>query len=42
MALEIVIGTSPSGEFSLDHEVDPLRPALLYGDHVRLFSPAAP
>lgn len=38
--LEVVIGTSPSGS-NLFPEIRLVKPALLYGDRVRLFSPMA-
>lgn len=39
--LEIVIGTSPSSGLSLRGEIHLLKPALLYADRVRLYSPLA-
>lgn len=39
--LEIVVAVAPSSEPSLEHELDLIRPALLYADRVRLISPAA-
>lgn len=38
MGLHITIGTHPSSKLSLEQELRLLKAALLYGDHVRLYS----
>jgi hypothetical protein len=39
--VDIVIVTAPTGEISLHEEVRLVKPALLYADHVTVFSPVA-
>lgn len=41
MAFEIVIGTVPKGSADLGRDVELLKPALIYGDRIRLISPTA-
>src|SRR6266508_1224796 len=38
--VHITIGAAPSGELSLENEIRLVKPALLYADHVTLYSPA--
>ena len=38
MGLHITIGTHPSWKLNLEQELRLLKAALLYGDHVRLYS----
>jgi hypothetical protein len=40
MEMDIVIGVAPTSKFSLETELRLIRPALLYGDRVTLYSPA--
>jgi hypothetical protein len=35
----VTVGASPSGELNIQHEIEVLKPALLYGDTVTLLSP---
>jgi hypothetical protein len=41
MTFEIVIGTVPKGSADLARDVELLKPALIYGDRIRLISPTA-
>lgn len=38
--INIVIGVAPTSEFSLETELRLIKPSLLYGDRVTLYSPA--
>jgi hypothetical protein len=37
--IHITIGAAPSGQLSLENEIRLVKPALLYADHVTLYSP---
>ncbi|MFN8675494.1 MAG: hypothetical protein U0Z70_03860 [Thermomicrobiales bacterium] len=37
-AFDVTVGAAPSGQLNIAHEINVLRPALLYGDSVTLLS----